>query len=162
MDEKDRLIERIEGHERGFMRLMARENAAGLFSSNLTMRQIKVLMVLDIEESLSMHELADRLGVGLATTTGIVDRLAAQELVDRREDPDDRRIRRIELAAHGHEIIDQMRNSGRDRKRRVLRRLDVDLLHAFDKVMEALGAAVEEEQNEEAVRDGSAVRDRTA
>jgi len=55
-----------------------------------------------------------------------------------------------------------MRNSGRDRKRRVLRRLDVDLLHAFDKVMEALGAAVEEEQNEEAVRDGSAVRDRTA
>lgn len=153
MDEKDRLIERIEGHERVFMRLMARENAAGLFSLNLTMRQIKVLMVLDIEESLSMHELADRLGVGLATTTGIVDRLAAQDLVARREDPADRRIRRIELSAGGHETIDQMRHSGRERKRRVLRRLDEDLLVAFDRVMEALGTAVEEELNEEAGRE---------
>lgn len=162
VDEKNRLIERIEGHERGFMRLMARENAAGLFSLNLTMRQIKVLMVLDIEESLSMHELADRLGVGLATTTGIVDRLAAQDLVGRREDPADRRIRRIELSAHGHEVIDQIRYSGRERKRRVLRRLDVDVLAAFDQVMEALGAAVEDELNEEAdVRDED-VRDRSA
>jgi len=149
VDEKDRLIERIEGHERGFMRLMARENAAGLFSSNLTMRQIKVLMVLDIEESLSMHELADRLGVGLATTTGIVDRLAAQDLVARREDPSDRRIRRIELSAHGHDVIDQMRNSGRERKRRVLRRLDEDLLSAFDRVMQAIAQAVEDELNDQ-------------
>lgn len=160
MDEKDRLIERIEGHGRGFMRLMARENTAGLFSLNLTMRQIKVLMVLDIEESLSMHELADRLGVGLATTTGIVDRLAAQDLVARREDPADRRIRRIELSAGGHEVIDQIRYSGRERQRRVLRRLDVALLTAFDQVMEALGAAVEDELNERADADG--VRDRSA
>lgn len=160
MDEKDRLIERIEGHGRGFMRLMARENTAGLFSLNLTMRQIKVLMVLDIEESLSMHELADRLGVGLATTTGIVDRLAAQDLVARREDPADRRIRRIELSAGGHEVIDQIRYSGRERQRRVLRRLDVALLTAFDQVMEALGAAVEDELNERA--DADDVRDRSA
>lgn len=149
VDEKDRLIEAIEGHERVFMRLMARENAAGLFSLNLTMRQIKVLMVLDIEESLSMHELAGRLGVGLATTTGIVDRLTTQELVERREDPADRRIRRIELSAHGHGVIDQIRYSGRERKRRVLRRLAPDLLTDFARVMEALAAAVEEELNEQ-------------
>lgn len=153
VDDKDRLIERIEGHERVFMRLMARENAAGMFSLNLTMRQIKVLMVLDIDESLSMHELAARLGVGLATTTGIVDRLTAHDLVARREDPADRRIRRIELSAHGHEVIDQMRHSGRERKRRVLRRLDTDLLADFDRAMEALGIAVEEELNEEESRE---------
>lgn len=145
MDDKDRLIDRIEGHERSFMRLMARDNAAGLFSSNLTMRQIKVLMVLDIEESLSMHELAGKLGVGLATTTGIVDRLTAQHLVERREDPDDRRIRRIELSADGHEALDQMRYSGRERKRAVLRRLEPDVLADFARVMEALGEAVEAE-----------------
>ena len=149
MDEKDRLIERIEGHERDFMRLMARENAEGLFSLNLTMRQIKVLIVLDLEESLSMHELAGRLGVGLATTTGIVDRLAAQDLVARREDSADRRIRRIELSAHGHEVIEQMRHSGRERKRRVLRRLDEHLLAAFEQAMEALGTALEEELTEQ-------------
>lgn len=162
VDEKDRLIERIEGHERGFLRLMARENAAGLFSLNLTMRQIKVLMVLDIEESLSMHELADRLGVSLATTTGLVDRLAAQDLVGRREDPADRRIRRIELSAHGHEVIDQIRYSGQERKRRVLRRLDADLLSAFAEVMEALGKAVEEEQDERGAIPERTQRDRSA
>ncbi|HEY3687194.1 MAG TPA: MarR family transcriptional regulator [Streptosporangiaceae bacterium] len=145
MDEKDRMIDAIEGHERVFMRLMARENAAGLFSLNLTMRQIKVLMVLDIEQSLSMHELAKKLGVGLATTTGIVDRLTAQNLAERREDPDDRRIRRIELSDHGHEVIDQMRYSGRERKRRVLRRLTPELLADFARVMAALGTAVEAE-----------------
>ena len=153
MDDKERLIERIEGLERGFMRVMARDNAAGLFSLNLTMRQIKVLMVLDIEESLSMHELADSLGVGLATTTGIVDRLAAQHLVERREDTSDRRIRRIELSEHGHEVIDQIRYSGRERKRRVLRRLETGLLYDFARVMEALGTAVEAELNEQAARD---------
>jgi DNA-binding MarR family transcriptional regulator len=145
VDEKGRMIEAIEGHERVFMRLMARENAAGLFSLNLTMRQIKVLMMLDIEQSLSMHELAKKLGVGLATTTGIVDRLTAQNLAERREDADDRRIRRIELSDHGHEVIDQMRYSGRERKRRVLRRLSPELLADFARVMEALGVAVEAE-----------------
>ena len=39
------------------------------------------------------------MGVSLATITGIVDRLAAQGLVTRREDPRDRRVRRVELTA---------------------------------------------------------------
>ena len=50
-------------------------------------------------------------------------------------------------------MIDQIRYSGRDRKRRVLRRLETGLLHDFARVMEALGAAVEAELDEEAARD---------
>ena len=160
VDDKDRLIDHIEHLEHGFMRVMARDNAAGLFSLNLTLRQIKVLIVLDIEECLSMHELADSLGVGLATTTGIVDRLAAQHLVMRREDAADRRIRRIELSEHGHEVIDQIRYSGRERRRRVLRRLETGLLHDFARVMEALCTAIAAELDEEATRDET-TRDET-
>jgi len=141
VDEKDLLIQRIEQGEHDLIRLIARDRCGGLFTINLTMQQIRALLVLDVEESLPVHELADRLGVGLATITGIVDRLVAQDLVLRRPDPDDRRIRRVEPTAAGRRAIEELGDAGRDRKRRVFRRLDLDTLRDFARVMEAVHEA---------------------
>lgn len=54
-----------------------------------------------IEEPLPMRELADLLGYDASNITGIADRLEQRGLVERRADPDDRRVRRLALTAQG-------------------------------------------------------------
>src|SRR5438034_3567078 len=58
---------------------------------DLTMSELKTLIVLGAAGNASGGILANALGVGLSTVTGIVDRLRDQGLVSRGEDPNDRR-----------------------------------------------------------------------
>jgi DNA-binding MarR family transcriptional regulator len=60
-----------------------------------------VLILLSTEGPLAHSDLAQALGVGLATVTGLVDRLVARGLIERVEDATDRRIRRAKLTAAG-------------------------------------------------------------
>lgn len=62
---------------------------------DLTMPQLKALIFLTKHEGATSGQIAANLGVGLSTITGIVDRLAEQQLVSRRDDPRDRRITRV-------------------------------------------------------------------
>src|SRR5215212_2293842 len=59
---------------------------------DLTMPQLKVLFLLYAEDGASMGRLASALGVTLSTVTGIVDRLVEHAMVQRQEDPQDRRL----------------------------------------------------------------------
>lgn len=145
MDDKDRLIERIEQADDRFLRLTARDRSNPLLSVDLTMQQLRTLMILSFQGSASGQELAAGLGVHLATVTGIVNRLAARGLVGRREDPADRRVRRVRLTQHGVDLIDQIRNAGRQHKRRLLTRLDEPTLRQMIQAMDALNAAAEAE-----------------
>jgi len=65
----------------------------------LSMVQASALM--QIDGSMPMRELAARLGGHASTATGIADRLAARGLVERHEDPDDRRVKRVALTPEG-------------------------------------------------------------
>ncbi|RJL31721.1 MarR family winged helix-turn-helix transcriptional regulator [Bailinhaonella thermotolerans] len=143
MEEKDALIDAIERSERQFLRLSARERSVGLMALDLTMQQLKVLMVLQMEDSVPANDLARRLGVGLATATGIVDRLVARGLVRRREDPSDRRVRRVEMTGEGLRVIQEVSDAGRERKRRVLHRLDTGTLRDLARIMDEVYAALE-------------------
>jgi DNA-binding MarR family transcriptional regulator len=91
------------------------------------------------------QELARHLGVGLAATTGIVDRLVGQGLVTRTEDPDDRRVRRIELTADGAALVGRLRDAGLERMRRLLDRLDDATLADLERVLLALATAAEDD-----------------
>src|SRR4051812_45515127 len=59
---------------------------------DLTMSQVKVLFVLFSDGGASMGQLAASLGVTLPTVTGIVDRLVEHGMVQREENPHDRRL----------------------------------------------------------------------
>jgi DNA-binding MarR family transcriptional regulator len=59
--------------------------------------------LLQIDDSMTMRELAARLGGHASNATGITDRLAARGLVERRDDPADRRVKRLSLTAAGAE-----------------------------------------------------------
>lgn len=62
---------------------------------------VQASALLQIDGSLPMRELAARLGGHASSATGIADRLAARGLVERQEDADDRRVKRVALTPEG-------------------------------------------------------------
>jgi MarR family transcriptional regulator for hemolysin len=63
-----------------------------------------VLDQLDTEDGLSQRELARRLFVEAPTLTRHIDRMAAEGLLLRSQDPHDRRVTRIRLTAAGRQL----------------------------------------------------------
>jgi DNA-binding MarR family transcriptional regulator len=118
-----------------------------LIAANLTMSQLKIMLALWIRDGASGQEIAGVMRVGLATITGIVDRLSSQNLVTRREDPRDRRVRRVELTAEGRKIIDGILTAGAEHQRRLLQRLDADGLATVEKALHLMVGAAEAERD---------------
>ena len=137
-NEREELIHRINETQRALARLFAQHHQSPLFTSNLTLRQLKVLMLLSINGSASGQDLAHDLGVGLGTVTGIVDRLVAHGLVSRHEDPHDRRVRRVELTPAGTHLIEEINSAGVEEFRRILDHLDTDTLRTLDQVIRTI------------------------
>ncbi len=79
----------------------------------LTMSQLRVLFILNGDPGMTAGNLAERLSVRPSTVTGIVDRLVKQELVERRADPDDRRIVRNVLSTTGERLINEFTAASR-------------------------------------------------
>jgi Transcriptional regulators len=142
--ERSRLIARISEFQRDLGRAFAHARSSPLFDSNLTMRQLRVVMILAFHGPQSGQDLARRLGVGLATVTGIVDRLVNHHLVERHEDPADRRVRRVRLTDHGRRLADQVIDAGMDQFRALLSCLDLDTLRTLESIMDKLRRAAAE------------------
>jgi MarR family transcriptional regulator, organic hydroperoxide resistance regulator len=62
---------------------------------------VQASALLQIDDSMSMRELSARLGGHASTATGIADRLAARGLIERHEDAEDRRVKRVGLTPEG-------------------------------------------------------------
>ncbi|MGE5128059.1 MAG: MarR family winged helix-turn-helix transcriptional regulator [Sphingomonadaceae bacterium] len=59
-------------------------------------------------QGLKMNELSRRMMVTGGNVTGIVDQLAAEGLVERQADPDDRRAQRVRLTRAGERVFAEM------------------------------------------------------
>lgn len=149
MTDKADLIEEVARHELAMLRLFARDRSAPLLESSLTMQQLKVVILLHIERSMSSHALADSLGVGLATVTGIVDRLVHRGLVCRTADPVDRRVRRVALTPEGQRLTEEMTAAEQVRRRRLLEQLDERTLADLARVMGEVHRVAEQMLREE-------------
>jgi len=145
---KDAAIARIMAGQRRFQMAMARDRSHPFFSVNLTMSQLKILFALRLHGSQGGHELAQKMGVSPATMTGIVDRLVAGRYVSRNEDPNDRRVRRVELTGHGTEVVEGIITAGEEHTRRLLARLSVEELDVVGDAMEILGRALADEERD--------------
>jgi DNA-binding MarR family transcriptional regulator len=72
---------------------------------DLTMSQLKVVLLLFTGGPARMSVIATELGVSLATATGVVDRLVERGLLVREGDPEDRRVVLCELSEKGERLI---------------------------------------------------------
>jgi DNA-binding MarR family transcriptional regulator len=103
---------------------------------DLTMSQLRMLFVLDkARADLAVNEVADQVALSMAAAGRAVDGLVRGGLLSRREDPLDRRIKRIGLTDAGKRAIDQI---GAARRHSVER--FVDALNKTERA--ALAAAV--------------------
>ena len=74
---------------------------------DLSFSQMRALFVLaDSQGELAVHELAGLLGLSMATAGRAVQGLAKAEMVARREDDNDRRVKRVRLSEHGRQFVD--------------------------------------------------------
>ncbi|MDW5323279.1 MarR family transcriptional regulator [Plantactinospora sp. KLBMP9567] len=128
MSGRDDLIAQIMETQREMQHHFANDPANPLFTLHLTLPQLRTLLLLSAHGSTAGQELSSAMGVSLATMTGMVDRLVAQGLVTRREDPHDRRVRRIELSEPGRDLVDRFATAGTEKMRRILDRLTDDEL----------------------------------
>ncbi|MDT5043076.1 MAG: hypothetical protein QOE51_4061 [Actinoplanes sp.] len=144
MTDREQVIGRILETQQQMRRRLTEVQTHPLMDIQLTMSQLKVMIVLGRLGATSGQNLARRTGFSLATLTGVIDRLAAQNLVSRREDPNDRRVRRLELTPAGTDLIDRLIAAGEEQQHRILDRLDdasLDLVaHAFDLLLDATAA----------------------
>ncbi|HEY6760740.1 MAG TPA: MarR family transcriptional regulator [Baekduia sp.] len=76
---------------------------------DLSMTQLKLLHVLDeFEGEVSVKELAEALAMSLPNASRTVDALLQRGLVERREDLEDRRVKRVGVTAQARELIDRV------------------------------------------------------
>lgn len=76
----------------------------------LTELQIRVLRYLYRSGPTPIGVLADYLSNDPSTLTTFVDRLEQREFVERRSDPDDRRVKRIALTKSGVNTVEELRD----------------------------------------------------
>lgn len=86
---------------------------------SLSVPQFRLLGFLDRHPDASLSEVAEHLGVTRATASAMTDRLVQRELVDRAEDPQERRQIMLKLTPLGRDQLEQMR----DRTRRKIAHL---------------------------------------
>jgi MarR family transcriptional regulator, organic hydroperoxide resistance regulator len=72
-----------------------------LDAHGLSLPQFEVLARLHFDDGMTQNELAGQLLVSKGNVCGLVGRLEAAGLIDRRPDPDDRRANRLSLTALG-------------------------------------------------------------
>ena len=83
---------------------------AALKPAGVTRSQAWVLAYLGRKDGMAQSDLAGQLDLGKVALGGLVDRLEAASLVERRADAKDRRVKRIFLTAAGRKVVNKMRS----------------------------------------------------
>jgi DNA-binding MarR family transcriptional regulator len=92
---------------------LMRGNAGAIYAIveelDLTITQMKAMHALaDCGCEVSVKELGDRLAMSLPGASRTVDALLRRGWLERREDPDDRRIKRVGITDAGRAIVDRI------------------------------------------------------
>lgn len=121
--------------------LIRESQSRAWLEADLTMSQMKTLLIIGEARGIAMGAVAERLGVGLPTVSQVVDRMVRAGFVDRCQDPRDRRVARCTLTAEGQQLYDRVVTIALRRVEAWIAQLDDEALVALDTGLEALIAA---------------------
>jgi len=143
--ERDALEDAVAARYDELMTCVASGHAPEFLTLDVTMAQMKALYVVASRGSLHISALADLLGVTLSTTSGLVDRLVDQALLERRHDELDRRHVVVRVTQAGTGLLERMRELSSRRVRSMLGSIDDEDLAALDRVLTSFIHQVSEE-----------------
>lgn len=95
---------------------------------DLTAQQLRVLRLVSREPGVLASGVGHHLGVSAPTASGIVDRLVDKGLLERGEDPADRRVRHLTLTDAGRDTVADFDSATNRMIRALLPSLDTELL----------------------------------
>jgi DNA-binding MarR family transcriptional regulator len=137
-DQRAEQIERIlEVSDSIFKRLLPTVPRE-ILDLDLTTPQMKVVLLLFLNGPTNMSALASELGVSLATTTGVVDRLVERSMLTRDELREDRRVVLCRLSDEGHAVVNRVWTSARGRLRDMLEAVPTSKLALIEEALESL------------------------
>lgn len=114
--------------------------------TGISRAQWTVLVRLDRSEGLKQSELAEILDLQPISLTRLLDRLAENGLIERRADPNDRRVNRLFLTPAARPLLEQVATLGKSIMATVLEGLDAkareDLLGELSQMKNNLRAAI--------------------
>jgi DNA-binding MarR family transcriptional regulator len=138
MTERSRLLDEISALE---IRLLASglpEQTSSLLDYDLTLQQIRVFAFILAHGQTPISKVADALGIRPNVATGIIQRLVDRKLIERHEDPDDRRVRLLTVKDQGLALIDELSGIVLSKGRELLDRLSDGQLHQLRDIFAAM------------------------
>jgi DNA-binding MarR family transcriptional regulator len=116
---------------------------------DLSMPQLKALIVLHHRGTVRVGEVAHMLTMSPNTTTAVLDRLEDQGLIRRRPDPTDRRAVLVALTERGGEWVAELLSASAQDFGEVLEQLSLSDLRALHQGVTALSRALPKGASEE-------------
>lgn len=114
----------------------------------VSLPQLRVLVVVASQGPLNLAAVARRLGVHSSNATRACDRLVAAGLLDRRDDPADRRNLQLDLTEEGHRLVERVMDHRRKAIMDALGRMSSVERLALAPVLRSFAAAAGEVDDE--------------
>ena len=140
MTERDRLLDEIGVLEFRLLSSSLPEQTSSLLDYDLTLQQLRVFAFILTHGQIPISKVAEALGVKPNVTTGIVQRLVERGLIERHEDPHDRRIRLVTVTDRGLALIDELSGIVLAKGRELLERLSDQQLRELRDIFVAMGS----------------------
>ena len=106
MSSTKELTEVVREWSEVFMRRSGRDFKRFMDETGLSFSQLNVLMRLYHGGNSGVSEIGEQMGVSSAAASQAIDRLVLQGLIERTEDPIDRRAKRLALTPKGRTLIE--------------------------------------------------------
>ena len=132
-------------------RELAKMHTPELIRLELTMGQLKTLMVLAAREAMNVSALAETLKVSKPTASILVDHLVQLGLARRTEDAGDRRRTLVTTTEAGNQLVTLVRQGSFERMIRWLEQMEPEDLAALTRGMQALATIAERDEARQAV-----------
>jgi DNA-binding MarR family transcriptional regulator len=140
MTDRDRLLDEIGVLEFRLLASGLPEQTSSLLDYDLTLQQLRVFAFILTRGQTPISKVADALGIRPNVATGIVQRLVDRELIERREDPRDRRIRLVTVTSRGLALVDELSEIVLAKGRELLDRLSDEQLRQLRDIFAAMGS----------------------
>lgn len=128
MSDRGGLLDKIGALQIRLLALGLPEETSSLLDYDLTLQQLRVFAFVYGRRETPTSHVAEALGIKPNVASGIVQRLVERGLVERHEDPDDRRVRLLTVTNRGMALVDELGGIVMSKTRESLERLSDEQL----------------------------------
>jgi len=138
MSERDQLLDEIGVLEIRMLASGLPEETSSLLDYDLTLQQLRVFAFILVHGGTSIGKVGEAVDIRPNVATGIIQRLVDRDLIERHEDPRDRRIRLLSVTGRGLALIDDLGRIVLAKSRELLDRLSDDQLRQMRDILAAM------------------------